>query len=126
MTSIIHANYLRPSISKSIHNINANRFQMFGIIIDVAPNGEKNKVLVSSNVKLLQLFQRIQPSVYFIIISDERWRKKWQKRKVSLTQLKKYPGTCIKTKASYTFLKTYELYHWKTTFCNLEFPVLTT
>ena len=52
-TSIIHTNYLRPSISKSIHNINANGFQMFGIIIDATPNGENNKVPVSGNVKLL-------------------------------------------------------------------------
>ena len=162
---------------------------MFGIIIDAAPNGENNKVPVSSNVKLLQLFQRIQPSVYFIIISDESWRKKMTKGKsipdtikevsmhmhqsksilhvsediwalslknyllqlgissldnikgtsysinrgescaiiplsrsvassscatinpshrflVSLAQLKNYPGTCIKAKASFNFLKT--------------------
>ena len=62
MTSIIHANYLRPSISKSIHNINANRFQMFGIVIDAAPNGENNKVPVSSNVKLLQLLISEDPT----------------------------------------------------------------
>ena len=81
MTSIIHVNYLRPSISKSIHSINANRFQMFGIIIDAAPKWRKQQ---SSHFN--HLFQRIQPSVYFIIINDESWRKK-------MTKGQSIPGT---------------------------------
>ena len=58
---------------------------MFGIIIDAAPNGENNKVLVSSNVKLLQLLISEDPT--FSIV----YHNKWWKMKKENDKRAKYP-----------------------------------